>query len=125
MRTIVCLTLLVVSWGWPAVAQTVLPIDRFEFSQAAPDLATAQSYTYQAYIDALPPVELTATCEGTASPFVCRAPLPPHVTGPHVAAVTTAIRLPDGRLAESPRSEPYAYRIVVAPSAPTGLRIVP
>jgi len=109
----------------PAHAQTAAGTDKLYWDQAAPDLATAQSYRYQAYVDASAGVIMTATCTGTASPFVCNAQLPPLQTGKHTVSITAGIQTSTGSFAESSKAPvpPLPFELVVAPSSAANVRI--
>jgi hypothetical protein len=112
----------------PAAAQTpATATSKLGWDQAAPTLATANGYQYALYVDAGARTVLTGTaCTGTASPFVCTGALPPMTPATHTLELTTAdiVSIP-GTTIESVKSSPFAIRLVVAPAAGTGLRVVP
>ena len=103
-----------------ALAQTsATPASKFVFDQIAPDLATANGYTYRYYADAATVgATLTAVCTGTASPFTCSAPIPAFTPGSHAVTITAA-----NIGGESAKSAPLSFTFVVVPAPPTGLRI--
>jgi hypothetical protein len=118
------LTILLVAAAWlllvgSAFAQTATPASRFAFDQTAPDLATANSYTYRYYADgATTGVALTVTCTGTASPFLCTAPVPAFTPGQHSVTLTAA-----NIAGESPKSAPFAFTMMILPAVPANIRI--
>lgn len=106
--------------GTPVVA---VAGNSVQFDQAAPDLATAQSYTYQLYIDGsgTPVVGPGSTCTGTASPFACSVKLPASLSpGSHSVTATAK----DAVAGESAQSLPLAFTFAVTPGAPANLRII-
>jgi hypothetical protein len=103
----------------PLAAQTATPASRFAFDQVAPDLATANSYTYRYYADgATTGVALTVTCTGTASPFLCTAPVPAFTPGSHSVTLTAG-----NTAGESPKSVPFSFTMVIIPAVPANIRI--
>lgn len=106
-------------WAVPAFAQTAGPGSHLAWDQIAPDLATAQGYTYLLTADAGTATVVAGTCTGALSPFVCTTPIPAFTPGPHTVVLTA------GNVAgASLPSAPFAFTFVVIPSTPTGLRIV-
>lgn len=103
----------------PLVAQTATPTSKFAIDQAAPDLATAQAYTYTLYADgATTGTVATMTCAGTASPFVCTSPVGAFTPGSH--SVTFTARNAAG---ESAHSSALAFVMVIIPAAPANPRL--
>lgn len=108
-----------------ASAQTATPSSRFALDQAAPDLATATAYTYKAYADgAATGITIVMTCTGTASPFVCRAPIgawnPGITAGSHTVLFTAS-----NAAGESLKSLPVTFQLVTVPATPSAPRIEP
>jgi len=108
---------------WIALAfvlQTGVPGSFFAWDQAAPDLATAQSYTYKHYDDgattgvAFPSV----TCSGTASPFTCQALIPAYTPGTHTITITASDEAGEGA-----PSALFTFKFVAVPQAPANIRI--
>ena len=99
---------------------------KVQFDQDAPDLATAQAYQYQGFIDgSSTPVTIIATCSGTSSPFLCETGLPTsgQSNGSHTLALKSNILLSDGTTLPSSLSVSYAYLVVGPPATPKNLRI--
>lgn len=99
---------------------TAIPGNSFSFEQAAPDLATANSYTYRIYADGATTGSVFAVkCTGTVSPFTCVGPVPAFTPGTHSITMTA------GNVAgESAKSAPFSFQMVIQPAAPTNLRIL-
>lgn len=93
---------------------------KFAWDQAAPDLATAQGYTYKHYDDAsTTAVTFTSvTCTGTVSPFQCEVLIPAFTPGAHSVTITA------GNVAgESAKSSPFNFTFVVVPGSPANIHI--
>lgn len=109
----------------PAWAQGADQNDHLAWDQAAPNQAEAQAYTYRKYDDgATTGVTISGvTCEATATAgsFLCYTLLGAYTSGSH--SVTVSAALPDGS-SESLPSTPLVFSFIVAPNAPTGLRII-
>jgi hypothetical protein len=129
-RPIVNTLVLVFLFAFPLMASAQTsggPTSRLGWDQAAPSLAAAQGFVYEAFFDGTQTVTtLTATCTGTASPFSCVAPFPALSTGAH----STQIRAVDtvsvvGQRLVSPLSTTFNFTLVALPGAPTNVRIVP
>lgn len=102
-------------------AQTATTGTPLSWDQAAPDLATAQSYSYAVSVDAQPTVVLTATCVAPVPPataFNCSAPFPAATPGAHTLTLTAS-----NAAGVSAPSAPLAFTFVVIPATPTNLRI--
>lgn len=102
-------------------AQTTgVPGQKFAWDQAAPDLASAQGYTYKHYDDgALTGVAFTGvTCTGTTSPFACEVLIPAYTPGNHTLTLTAT-----NIAGESAKSSPFAFAFVVTPGAPVNIHI--
>lgn len=113
---------------FPALASAQTPVvgnERLTWNQGAPTLATAQAYEYRAYIDGGAGVVVPTTCTGTASPFVCSTPFPASTPGVHnTPGIEVTATLVSGTVrAESLRSAPLPFILLVAPIAPANLRI--
>jgi hypothetical protein len=93
---------------------------KFEWDIVAPDLATAQGYTYFRYDDgALNGVAFAnVTCAASAAGFTCDTPVPAYTPGAHTIQVSAS----DAGI-EGPKSASFAFRFVVVPAAPTSVRI--
>jgi hypothetical protein len=87
----------------------------------APDLATAQSWTYNFYFD-------TATngltfsdevkCSGAAAPFTCQIPIPAFVPGPHTVRISVTNEAGEGE-----KSDPLSFTFVATPGKPINIRL--
>jgi hypothetical protein len=100
-------------------AQTATPGNKFGFDQAAPDLASAQGYTYKIYADgAATGVVAAATCSGTAAPFACAVAIPAFTPGSHTVQLTAT-----NAAGESAKSTAFTFTLVVVPTAPANLRV--
>lgn len=97
---------------------------RIAWSQAAPDLASAQSYAIKFYADGATTGQPLAgvTCTGASSPFQCVAPFPAFTPGNHSLQLTATITV-GGVTAESARSAVISFQFVVAPATPANLSI--
>ena len=94
-------------------------VSRLALDQDAPDLATANSYTYKYYPNnAAIGIVLLFTCTGTSSPFLCTASFPAFTPGAHTLTVTAS-----NIAGESPKSGILSFTFVIIPSVPTNLRI--
>ncbi len=107
----------------PAVllAQTTgVPGQKFAWDQAAPDLASAQSYTYKHYDDGATTgvAFATVTCTGTVSPFQCEVPIPAFTPGSHTTAFTAT-----NVAGESAKSAVFTFTFVVTPGVPANIHI--
>jgi hypothetical protein len=120
MRKLVITGLLVLGIASVAAAQAI-STSKFGWGQDAPDLASAQGYTYKHYDDgsATGVVFSNVTCSGTASPFQCEALVPAYTPGTHSLQLTAS-----NLAGESAKSTPFSFTFVVTPSAPTNLRII-
>ena len=98
---------------------TATPTSQFAFDQNAPDLATANSYTYRYYADgATTGVVLPMTCSGAAPPFVCVAPVPAFTPGPHSVTFTAS-----NAAGESAQSAAVEFTMVIIPAVPQNPRV--
>lgn len=106
--------------GAAAGQSTGVPGQKFFWGQPAPDLATAQAYTYKHYDDgAVTGTAFTGVvCSGTASPFNCEVLIPAYTPGNHSITITAT-----NIAGESPKSSPFAFTFVVTPGTPVGIGI--
>lgn len=112
-------SLIVFSFIIQVQAQSATPLSSLVFDQIAPDLMTANSYTYKYYPDgSITGMNLTVNCTGNASPFTCTSPMPAFTPGVHSLTVTAA-----NEAGESPKSSSISFTFVIIPLAPTNLRI--
>jgi hypothetical protein len=81
-------------------------VSKFQWDQEAPDAATAQSYTYAAYVDGIKVPLTGVSCAPGARP-TCTVPLPPMAPGTHRLALTSSI---DGK--ESNQSPPLEVEVI-------------
>ena len=129
--------LLIIAFGFLATVQTG-SVDHFPQNQIAncniywnqtvgqndtDVLATVQSYTYKALVDGVT-VQLTASCSGTASPYLCNSPVPTQGqgVGPHTIQVTPF----DKTGQAGPVSDSYQYivdSVIGPPGKPTNVMI--
>ena len=100
------------AWTAAADAQSAT---KLAWDQTAPTLAAAQAQTYYATIDGSTIAVLTATCTGTAAPFVCAAPLPALLPGNHTLTATAV-----AGVVESAPSATFPFSV---PSSPAALRL--
>lgn len=117
--------IIVVAYGLAACAVTLFgqstgtPSSKLNWDQQAPDLATAQAYTYSSYPDAVTtPTVVVGTCSGTAAPFACNTPFPAFTPGPHTLALSAK-----SVAGESTKSTTLTFTFVIIPNAPINLRI--
>lgn len=93
----------------------------FAWDISAPDLQTANAYTYKYYPDGGAGVVFTGvSCLASrdATTFVCTVSIPAFTPGNHVVQVTAA-----NVAGESDKSETLGFVFVVVPGAPVRLRI--
>lgn len=103
----------------PLSAQTATPSSKFVIDQLAPDLQTANSYTYKLYADgATTGTVIVMTCTGLTSPFTCTTPIGPFTPGPHSVTVTAS-----NVAGESGKATAVGFSLVVVPAIPLNLRI--
>jgi hypothetical protein len=100
-------------------AQNATSSNHFTWDQPAPDLATANSYTYKYYPDALAGVTFSGVvCSGAATPFSCTVLIPAFTPGSH------SIQLTASNLAgESAKSVSFPFIFIVSPGTPANIRI--
>jgi hypothetical protein len=121
MRKLILAIVAIAMLSVPVLAQTTgVPGQKFAWDQAAPDLATAQAYTYKHYDDgAQVGVAFTAvTCTGTVSPFACEVLIPAFTPGAHTLLLSAS-----NVAGESPKSSPFAFTFVVTPGTPANIHI--
>lgn len=108
----------------PAFAQTATPTDQFQWQMAAVNLTQASGYRFDVELDAGTPVTLAGvTCTGAASPFTCKAPIPPVTPTTHTARVRAVDA--NGTPIIGPFSDPITFTMRATPGQPTNLTIVP
>lgn len=104
-----------------SVQAQVVATDKLAWDQPAPDLATAQAYTYKYYLDAVATgITLTGvTCTSAGTPVVisCKTAFPAFTPGSHTLTITAT-----NAAGESPKSAVYSFQLVVVPGAPTNIR---
>lgn len=86
------------------------------WDQTAPDLATAQSYTYKYYLDGAVTgfVFTSVTCAAAgAQLFTCQNVFPNFTTGNHTIQVSAS-----NSVGESLKSSPFAFTFSTNPSSP-------
>lgn len=105
-----------------ANAQQAAQNMHFAFDQPAPDLASAQGYTYKYYPDnATTGINFAnVACTGSASPFNCLVLIPSFTPGNHSITLTAS-----NVAGESVKSNPFTFAFVVTPAVMTNIRIVP
>lgn len=123
MKKILVLLLLLI----PSLIQAQGPVstaNRFSWDEQAPDLNTANSYTYLYYIDGLPTgVVLTgAKCFASLVPdpltFNCTVNLPPFSPGSHTVQISATL---SG--VESAKSNAVSFTFAIVPGIPFNFRI--
>lgn len=122
-RLKIVLIILVIALAVPTEAQTP-PIatanSRLAWGMPAPDLATAQSYTYRYYPDAAATgtVLNSVTCTGTVTPFACEVAFPLFSQGNHTLKLSAA-----NAAGEGVPSAPFAFSFVGKPGTPINITI--
>ena len=111
--------------GAAVVAQgpVATPSSKFQFDQPAPDVATANGYTFRLYADGAATGAIVAgvvcVAGATAGVQTCTMPFPAFTPGAHTVQLTAA-----NVAGESPKSSPFAFTLVVIPGAPSNLRVI-
>jgi len=126
MRRLFGLTLLALLYmAAPAAAQApAVPADSFGWDEAAPSLAAANAYIYEAEIDnVVRTPALTAVCTGAVSPFFCKAPIPAVTPAAHTVRIR-ASEVVNGQTLVSAFSTPLSFLMRAIPSTPANVRIV-
>ena len=97
---------------------------KIAWDQAAPDLATAQGYSYTVSDSGVALAVESPVCTNspTAGVFICKTPVPALTPGAHSLVVKTSTMI-DGTLIESPPSVPLAVVMVAVPATPQNLRL--
>jgi hypothetical protein len=119
----IILVILVTALAVPTVAQTP-PIatanSLLSWGIPAPDLASAQTYTYRYYPDATATGTIlnAVTCSGTATPFVCQVAFPLFTQGNHTLKLSAA-----NAAGEGVPSAPFAFSFVGKPGTPINITI--
>jgi hypothetical protein len=103
-----------------AFAQAI-PTSKLVWDQPAPDLATAQAYSYKYYPDGAatgiviaPPI----TCALSGPVITCQTAFPAFTPGAHSLTLTAT-----NAAGEGPKSAPLNFTFVVIPAAPVNPRI--
>lgn len=107
----------------PSIARAqATPTSKVGWDQPAPDLATAQAYTYKHYDDGSTTGTnyTSVTCVGTASPFQCQTPITAYSQGNHSLTLTAT-----NIAGESVKSNPLGFVFVNAPANPINPKIIP
>lgn len=98
----------------------VTPLNKFVWDQAAPDLASANGYTYKYYDGAAAGVAFAGVvCAGAASPFTCQVGIPALTPGVHNAFTISA----SNAAGESAKAPVPAFALIVVPVTPSNIRI--
>lgn len=100
-------------------AQNATGASKFAWDQTAPDLSTANAYTYKYYPDgSATGITFTGVvCSGTTT-FSCVVNIPAFTPGNHTIQLTAS-----NIAGESAKSSPFAFVFVVAPVAPSNIRL--
>lgn len=125
IRSACVVALLVLSLGLTLSAQTpAVGTERIGWDQAAPDLATAQSYRADLEVDGQVLLTQQAiTCTGQSSPFLCTLPWPPMTPGAHSLRLRVS-EIVNGTALTSEWSAAWGVVLKVAPASPQNLRLV-
>lgn len=118
---VACLGALVYAFGLSInlAAQTASAINKLAVDENAPDVATAQGYTYKYYDGASAGVPLVGTtCTGTTSPFVCAFTFPAFTPGSHSITITAS-----NQAGESAKSAVITFTFAVIPAVPLNPRV--
>jgi hypothetical protein len=110
----------------PAAAQTTaLPNQALGWTQAAADLAEAQSLRYDLDLDGTTTALQGHMCGNStiAGQFDCFAPLPAMTPGAHILRLRS-VRLVSGTELASAFSAPLNIVMIAVPSTPTNVRLV-
>lgn len=122
MKRILTAFLLVASTAALAAQQPPIATanSRLAWGMPAPDLASAQSYTYRYYPDASATgtVLNAVTCTGTAAPFACEVAFPLFNQGNHTLRLSAA-----NAAGEGVPSSPFAFSFVGKPGTPITITI--
>lgn len=120
MKRILVPFLLILALAASASAQ-VVPTDKLAWDQQAPDLASAQAYTYKYYPDGaaagITLTGVTCTSVGTPTVITCRTAFPAFTPGAHTLTITAT-----NLAGESPKSAAFKFDLTLIPVAPTNIR---
>jgi hypothetical protein len=121
-KSVMLSVVMVVGFAGLACAQATSQ-SKLGWDQDAPDLVSANSYTYKHYDDSgtTGTVLTPTTCVGTTTPFQCQAPFPAFTPGASHNIVATATNA----AGESLKSTPFTFTFIVIPNPPKNLRIIP
>lgn len=124
LRTLLFATAVLLALALPASAQGT-PNTRLAWDQTAPDLATAQGFSYKFYRDGVavgtPLTGIICTVAVATSPvgtFPCSVGFPSSTPGVQHSIVLTA----SNTSGESLKSTAYIYTLIMLPAAPLNLR---
>lgn len=119
-KLLLTLALVLASTAAYAQAPVATGASKFAWDQPAPDVATAQAYTYKYYADnAATGVVLTPiACTTVSTVFTCTVPIPAFTPGVHSVTVTAA-----NAAGESAKSASLSFQMIVQPLAPLNLRL--
>lgn len=95
------------------------PASKLAWDQPAPDLSSAQGYTYKYYPDGSTTAGalIGTTCSGTVTPFQCEVQFPTFVQGNHT------LKLSATNVAGETLSDPFAFAFVDKPGKPINIHI--
>ncbi len=106
-------------------AQSARPTDSFQWDMTGPSLAVVQAYRYDVEMDGVvSTTPLTTTCTGTASPFTCKAPIPPITPSQHVVRVRAADVTIPSEVITGEWSDPLSFSMRATPNKPGPISIV-
>lgn len=106
-------------------AQSARPTDNFQWDQTGASLAVVQAYRFDVEMDGVVlATPLAHTCTGTASPFTCKAPIPPVTPSQHTARVRAADVTVPTEVITSEWSSPLQFSMRATPNKPENLIIV-
>lgn len=98
------------------------PTSVFFFDQPAPDVATAQAYTYKLYADGSTTGQtltgVVCAAGATSAVQVCRVPIPAFQPGQHSITLSAT-----NAAGESPKSAAFTFTLVAVPGTPGNIRI--
>lgn len=106
-----------------AFAQTVAPIDKFQWT-TTDALTQAQGARWEVAIDnaTASPMVLTATCAG--APVTCEATIPAVTPTTHTAVIRAVWVAGTGSPVVGPWSDPFSFQMSAVPAKPGALTIV-
>lgn len=114
-------TILFILGSTALMSAQAIPSSKLAWDQPAPDLASAQAYTYKYYPDG----SLTGNtligvvCSGATSPFQCEVAYPSFTPGNHTLILSATNIAGES----NPKSAPFAFAFVVTPGTPLNIHI--